>query len=70
MNDEIVQEAITTDNPHILGVSAVVGVEDEENGEGTTNIDHKSATPYTIHTAILSKPSLINANVNSSINAI
>jgi hypothetical protein len=36
----------------------------------TSNVDHKSATPYTIHTAVLPKPSLINANVNSSINAM
>ncbi len=44
--------------------------EDEENAEGTTNVDHKSATPFTIHIALLLKPSLINANFNSSINAM
>ncbi len=42
----------------------------EENAEGTSNVDHKSATPYTIHIAVLPKPSLIDANVNSSINAM
>jgi hypothetical protein len=70
VTDLIVQEAITRDDPHIIGVSAVVDAEDEENAEGTSNVDHKSAIPYTIHTAVLPKPSLIDANVNSSINAM
>jgi hypothetical protein len=70
VTDQIVQEAITTDDPHIMGVSTIVDAEDEENTEGTSNVDHKSATPYTIHTAVLPKPSLIDANVNSSINAM
>jgi hypothetical protein len=64
------QETITTDDPHIMGVSTVVDAEDEENAEGTSDVDHKSATPYTIHTVVLPKPSLIDANVNSSINAM
>ena len=34
------------------------------------NIDHEAASPYTIHTAVLPKPSLINANVNSAITAM
>jgi hypothetical protein len=51
-------------------VSAVVDAEDEENAEGTGSIDHNSATPYTIHTVVLPKLSLIDANVNSSINAM
>ncbi len=34
------------------------------------NIDHEAASPYTIHTAVLPKPSLIDANVNSSIMAM
>ncbi len=34
------------------------------------NIDHETASPYTIHTAVLPKPSLINANVNSAIMAM
>ncbi len=68
--DQIVQEAITTDDPHIMGVSTIVYAEDEENAEGTSNVYHKSATQYTIHTAVLPKPSLIDANVNSSINAM
>jgi hypothetical protein len=70
ITDEIVQEAITMDNPHIMGVSTIVDVENEENAKGMSNIDHKSATPYTIHTAVLPKPSLIDANINSSINAM
>ncbi len=34
------------------------------------NIDHEAASPYTIHTAVLPKPSLINANINSAITAM
>jgi hypothetical protein len=70
VTDQIVQEEITMDNPHIMGVSAVVDAEDEENADGKSNVDHKSATPCTIHTAVLPKLSLINVNVNSSINAM
>jgi hypothetical protein len=33
-------------------------------------VDHKSASPYTIHIAVLPKPSLIDANVKSLINAM
>ncbi len=51
--DQIVQGAITMDDPHIMGVSTIVDAEDEENAEGTSDVDHKSATPYTIHTAVL-----------------
>ncbi len=46
MKDQIVQEAITMDDPHIMGVSTILDVEDEENAEGTSNVNHKSATPY------------------------
>jgi hypothetical protein len=53
MMDQIVQEAITRNDPHMMGVSTIVDAEDEENAEGTSNVDYKSATPYTIHTAIL-----------------
>jgi hypothetical protein len=55
VTDQIVQEAITIDDPHVMGVSTVVDAEDEENAEGTSDVDHKSATPYTIHTAVLTK---------------
>jgi hypothetical protein len=36
------------------------------------NIDHEAASPYTIHTALLPKPSLIDAdaNINSAIIAM
>ncbi len=34
------------------------------------NIDHEVPSPYTIHTAVLPKPSLIDANVNSAITAM
>ncbi len=34
------------------------------------SIDHEAASPYTIHTAALPKPSLIDANVNSAITAM
>ncbi len=43
---------------------------DEENSEGMCNIDHEVAYPYTIHTAVLPKPSLIDANVKSAITAV
>ncbi len=32
--------------------------------------DHEAASPYTIHTAVLQKPSLIDANINSAIMAM
>jgi hypothetical protein len=34
------------------------------------NIDHEVASPCTIHTAVLPKPSLIDANINSAIIAM
>ncbi len=34
------------------------------------NIDHEAASPYTIHTAVLPKPSLIDAIINSAITAM
>jgi hypothetical protein len=48
----------------------VLDAEDEENSEGMCNIDHEAASPYTIHTAVLPKASLINANINSAIMAM
>jgi hypothetical protein len=48
----------------------MLDAEDEENSEGMCNIDHEAASPYTIHTAILPKPSLIDANINSAIIAM
>ncbi len=48
----------------------VLDAKDEENSEGMCNIDHEAASPYTIHTAVLTKPSLIDANVDSAITAM
>ncbi len=60
---------MTTD-PHIIGISLVLDAENEENSEGMCNIDHEAASPYTIHTAVLPQPSLIDANINSAITAM
>ncbi len=60
---------MTTD-PDIIGISLVLDTKDEENSDGMCNIDHEVASPYTIHTAVLPKPSLIDANVNSAIRAM
>jgi hypothetical protein len=60
---------MTTD-PDIIGISLVLDAKYEENSEGMCNIDHEAAFPYTIHTAVLPKPSLIDANVNSAITAM
>ncbi len=60
---------MTTD-PDIIGISLVLDAKDEKNTEGMCNIDHEAASPYTFHTAVLPKPSLIDANVNSGITAM
>ena len=44
--------------------------EDKENSEGMCNVDHEAASQYTIHTAVLPKPSLIDTNINSAIMAM
>jgi hypothetical protein len=67
---KITEEAITTTDPDIIGISSVSHAKDEENSEGVCNIDHEAASPYTIHTAVLPNPSLIDANVNSAITAM
>jgi hypothetical protein len=48
----------------------VLDAKDEENSEGMCNIDHEAASPYIIHTAVLPKSSLIDANINSAITAM
>jgi hypothetical protein len=48
----------------------VLDTKDEENSKEMCNIDHAAASPYTIHTAVLPKPSLIDANINSAIMAM
>jgi hypothetical protein len=70
VTEKIIEEAITTTDPDIIGISLVLDAKDEENLEGICNIDHEAASPYTIHTAVLPKPSLINASVNSAITAM
>ncbi len=70
VTEKIIEEAITTTDPDIIGISSVLDTKDEENSEGMCNIDHEAASSYTIHTAVLPKPSLINANINSAITAM
>jgi hypothetical protein len=70
VTEKIIEEAITTTDPDIIGISLVLDAKDEENSEGMCNIDHEVASPYTIHTAVLPQPSLIDANVNSAITAM
>ncbi len=67
---KIIEEAITTTDSDIIGISSVLDAKNEENSEGMCNIDHEAASPYTIHTSVLPKPSLINANINSAIMAM
>jgi hypothetical protein len=70
ITEKIIEEAITTTDPDIIGISLVLDAKDEENSEGMHNIDHEAASPYTIHTAVLPKSSLIDANINSAITAM
>jgi hypothetical protein len=70
VTEKIIEEAITTTDPDIIGISLALDAKDEENLEGMCNIDHEAASPYTIYTAVLPKPSLIYANVNSAITAM
>ncbi len=67
---KIIEEAITTTDPDIISISSVLDADDEENSEGMCNFDHEAASPYTIHTAVLPKPSLIDAKINSAITAM
>ncbi len=70
VTEKIMKEAITTTDPDIIGISSMLDAKNEENSEQMCNIDHEAASPYTFHTAVLPRPSLINANVNSAITAI
>jgi hypothetical protein len=70
VTEKIIEEAITTTDSDIIGISLVLHAKDEENSKRMCNIDHEVPSPYTIHTAVLPKPSLINANVNSAITAM
>ena len=60
--EKIIEEVITTADPDIIGISLVLDAKDKEISEGMCNIDHEAASPYTIHTAVLPKLSLIDAN--------
>jgi hypothetical protein len=70
VTEKIIEEAITTTDPDIIGISSMLDAEDEENSEKMFNIDHEAASPYTIHTTVLPKQSLIDANINSAITAM
>jgi hypothetical protein len=70
VTEKIIEEAITTTDPDIIGISLVLDAKDEENLEGMCNIDHEAASPYIMHTAVLPKPSLIDASVSSAITAM
>jgi hypothetical protein len=64
VTNKIIEEAITTTDPVRIGISFVLDERDKENSEWISNIDHKFASPYTIHTAVLPKPSIVDANIN------
>jgi hypothetical protein len=70
VTEKNIEEAITTTDPDIIGISLVLDAKDEENSEEMCSIDHVVASLYTIHTSVLPKPSLINANINSAITAM
>ncbi len=67
VTENIIEEAIMTTDPDIIGISLVLDAKDEENSKGMCIINHEAESPYTIHTAVLLKPSLIDANTNSAI---
>jgi hypothetical protein len=68
--NKIVEEAITTTNPNIKGILSMLDAKDEKNSECMDDIDHKSATPNTIHSVVLPMPSLIHTSINLAIEAI
>jgi hypothetical protein len=70
VTEKIIEEAITTTDPDIIGILSVLDAKYKESSDGMCNIDHEAASPYTIHTAVLPKPSLIDANVNAAITAM
>jgi hypothetical protein len=68
--EKIIEEGLRTTDPDIIGISSMLDAKDEENSEGMYNIDHEAASPYKIHTAVLPKPSHMDANINSAITAM
>ena len=47
ITEKIIEEAIMTTDPDIIGISLMLDAKEEENSEGICNIDHKAASPYT-----------------------
>jgi hypothetical protein len=70
VTEKIIEEVIMTTDPDIIGISSVLDANYKESSEGMCNIDHEVPSPYTIHTAVLPKPSLVDANINSAIIAM
>ena len=44
ITEKIIEEAITTTDPDIIGISSVLDPKDVENSEGMCNIDHEAAS--------------------------
>ncbi len=64
------QNAITTDDSTITGVSStMLDAANEENIENM-NVTNDTSSSYMVHSAVLPKPSLIDASVNSAITAM
>jgi hypothetical protein len=65
VTEKIIEEAITTTDSDIIGISSVLDAKYKESSQGMCNIDHEAASPYTIHTAVLPKPFLIDGVVHA-----
>jgi hypothetical protein len=70
VTNEIVNEAITTDDPDIVGIATELDDEDKKNDNDTFSNIEQSVKPYTIQSAVLPKPSLIDANINAAIHVM
>ncbi len=46
VTEKIIEEAITTTDPDIIGISWVLDAKDEEDSEGMCNIDHEAVHQY------------------------
>ena len=46
VTEKMIEQAITTTDPDIIGISSVLDAKNEENSEGMCNIDHEAASPY------------------------
>ncbi len=44
ITEKIIEEAIMTTDPDIIGISSMMDAKDEENSEGTCNFDHEAAS--------------------------